>query len=144
VAIAFVLLVIAYATSDQRQMSLAVSLGSAIFLYVLSALFLISGRNVYGLVLMVFGTYAFYSYGKAKKAFSKPLDPETEVSRSLPVGEMSEEEARLILEVGRHADEEEIQKAYRRMMMQFHPDREGNAYMASKINEARDILLQGK
>ncbi len=144
VAVAFVLLVIAYATSDQRQMSIAVSLGSAIFLFVLAALFLATGRNGIGLVLLVFGVYSLYSYAKAKKPGEKPLDPEEEVSRSMPVGEMSEEEACFILEVRPTATADDIKRAYRRMMMEFHPDREGNAYMASKINQARDVLLKGK
>lgn len=142
VAVSFVLLVIAYATSDQRQMSLAVSLGSAIFLFVTSALFLMSSNNIIGLVLLAFGTYALYSYTKARKAFEKPLDEETEVQRTVPFGEMSEEEARLILEVRPNATAEDIQDAYKRMMMEFHPDRKGNTYMASKINEARDVLLR--
>lgn len=141
VAISFVLLVIAYATSSKKDMSLAVSLGSAIFLFVISALFFMAGKTPLGLVLMVFGIYALYSYSKTKKENAKPEEPEEKVSRSLPSSEMSEEEAYFILEIRQGASREDIQRAYKRMMMEFHPDRKGNAYMAAKINQARDTLL---
>jgi predicted membrane protein len=142
VAISFVLLVIAYATSTRKDMSLAVSLGSAIFLFVISALFFLGGKTPLGLVLLVFGIYSMSRYVKVKKESAKPVDPEEKVSRSLVTGEMSEEEACFILEVREGASREDIQRAYKRMMMEFHPDRQGNSYMAAKINQARDTLLE--
>lgn len=141
VAISFVLLVIAYSTSTRKDMSLAVSLGSAIFLFVNSALFFLGGKTPLGLVLLVFAIYSMSRYAKVKKEKAKPGDPEETVSRSLASGEMSEEEACFILEVPRGASREDIQRAFKRMMMEFHPDRQGNAYMAAKINQARDTLL---
>jgi preprotein translocase subunit Sec63 len=54
---------------------------------------------------------------------------------------MSRKEAYLILGVSRSASEQEIQKAHRTLILLNHPDRGGSHYMASKINEAKDILI---
>lgn len=55
---------------------------------------------------------------------------------------MSREEALEIL--GLHSGQTsrtEIQAAHRRMIQKNHPDQGGSKYLASKINEARDVLL---
>lgn len=51
-------------------------------------------------------------------------------------------EAREILGVEANASAREIRTAYRKMMQRNHPDQGGSAYLAGKINEARDVLLQ--
>lgn len=57
---------------------------------------------------------------------------------------MSRQEAREVLGVGEHADREEIEASYRRLMRVNHPDQGGSEYFAKKLNEARDVLLKGK
>ena len=54
---------------------------------------------------------------------------------------MSVSEAREVLGVSKDASEDEINNAYRRLMAKYHPDKGGNDWMASKLNEARKILL---
>jgi DnaJ family protein C protein 19 len=40
------------------------------------------------------------------------------------------------------APKEKIRTAHRRIMLANHPDNGGSDYMASKINEAKDVLIK--
>lgn len=57
-------------------------------------------------------------------------------------GSMSRAEALRILGLPDDADEAEIKAAHHRLIAGLHPDRGGSAYLAAKINEARDVLLK--
>ncbi|XP_049408821.1 mitochondrial import inner membrane translocase subunit TIM14-3-like [Solanum stenotomum] len=55
--------------------------------------------------------------------------------------DMTRREAALILGVRESAVLQKIKEAHRRVMVANHPDAGGSHYLASKINEAKDVLL---
>ncbi|MBL4907413.1 MAG: DnaJ domain-containing protein [Sneathiella sp.] len=55
---------------------------------------------------------------------------------------MSRTEAYEILELNPGSNAREIKEAHKKLMKKFHPDHDGSAYMAAKINQAKDILLK--
>lgn len=57
---------------------------------------------------------------------------------------MTRTEALEVLGIEASASEEEIQAAYKKLIMKVHPDAEGSDWMAAKLNQARDILLPRK
>jgi DnaJ family protein C protein 19 len=56
-------------------------------------------------------------------------------------GAMSREEAFSVLGLRPGASPAEIREAHRRLMRAAHPDRGGSDWLATRINQARDVLL---
>ena len=57
---------------------------------------------------------------------------------------MTKREAALVLGVRESATTARIKDAHRKILLLNHPDRGGSAYIAAKINEAKDLLLKGR
>ena len=56
---------------------------------------------------------------------------------------MTRREAALILGIRESAAADRVKEAHRRILLLNHPDRGGSDYLASKVNEAKDLLLKG-
>ncbi|XP_062154128.1 mitochondrial import inner membrane translocase subunit TIM14-1 isoform X2 [Alnus glutinosa] len=54
---------------------------------------------------------------------------------------MTKREAALILGLRENATPDKVKEAHRRVMVANHPDAGGSHYLASKINEAKDVML---
>ena len=54
---------------------------------------------------------------------------------------MTRDEALSLFGLPSDATEKDIRAAYKRLMKQVHPDTGGSAYLAAKVNEAKDLLL---
>jgi len=62
-----------------------------------------------------------------------PADPNT--------GPMSEAQAREILGLNNQARREDVINAHKKLIQKLHPDRGGSNYLATQVNQARDLLL---
>jgi hypothetical protein len=63
-------------------------------------------------------------------------------ARSAPSTAMSRDEALAVLGLKKGATADAVRAAHRRLMKELHPDRGGSDYLAAKVNQAKDILLQ--
>ena len=57
---------------------------------------------------------------------------------------MSRREASKILGIRESALEQKILEAHRKLMIMNHPDQGGSTYVATKINEAKEMMINAR
>ena len=114
--------------------------------------------GLFGLFMMVRGNIAFGLFALAIAAYmagfrtplSDYIDQAKEQARqqqrhygprSRSHASMTTKEAAEILGVPITASRDEILAAHRELMKKIHPDHGGNDYLATKVNQAKDVLL---
>lgn len=81
------------------------------------------------------GWREYFGYGTSR-------DQDESASAQSHSSEMDEEQAFETLGLKRGATAEDIKAAHRRLLKAAHPDHGGSAYLAARINAARDFLLK--
>lgn len=139
IVIGLVLLAVLYLTASwfantpQRQMAAGLAFGASVILFVAAGLLALGGRLGLAVPVFLMGLLAFARYFRERSPHPAARDG---------AGPMTREEAYRVLGLEPGAGVEEIRAAHRRLIAKLHPDREGNAYLAAKINQARDLLLE--
>jgi hypothetical protein len=103
----------------------------------LALLLILSGRGGFALgPLVMFGPLL---WRKWQTSHSKPTGGAGAAPRG--PGAMTRQEAYAVLGLRVGASDSEIREAHRRLMRGAHPDAGGSDWLASRVNQARDILL---
>jgi hypothetical protein len=104
----------------------------------MATLLLLTGRGAGALgALVLFGPLAWSWWHEDKH----DRRPKAARPRAPPAGRMTRDEAWAVLGLAPGASEAEIRSAYLRLMQGAHPDKGGSAWLAARINQARDVLL---
>lgn len=126
-------------TATRKQSGTLIVIIGTIMISALVFLLALTGK----LPAFVGGLAAFwpllYSLWSSHKQVTKEEEIHDSISAS--VAYMTEGEAYEILGLEMGASEDEINKAHQRLIALVHPDKKGSAWLADKVNAARQRLL---
>jgi len=121
---------------DPHSMAKGVRAGIILVAVVAGIALMATGR--FGFALLPLGALAAVFAAGRRRPQAGEGTGEMPRSRS---GAMTRSEALKVLGLEDGAGVEAILAAYRKLIMQNHPDRGGSTYLAAKINQAKDVLL---
>lgn len=82
--------------------------------------------------------FPFLMSWRKRREHSTDTPPQQPVSTS----SMDNHEALQLLGLDSNPSREDIIEAHRKLMQKLHPDRGGNDYLAAKLNQAKEVLLE--
>jgi|TARA_R110002073_G_scaffold114291_16_gene251526 hypothetical protein len=123
--------------SNSPKLTLLFRYGGAVVLGGLAFLILIRGNVA---VAAILGGLAFFSAQGGLWRFM--VSPRPSKASTQALGRMTKDEALSILDLTGRPSRAEIKEAHHKLMMKMHPDQGGSDYFATKLNQARDILLE--
>ncbi len=104
----------------------------------LATLLLLTGRGGFALSGLVFAGPAIWRWWQANAAQPKIR------ARAAPSSFMTRAEALEVLGLHDPVSEVEVRVAWKRLMRRAHPDSGGSDWLASRVNQAKDVLLARK
>jgi DnaJ family protein C protein 19 len=108
----------------------------------LTLLLFVSGRGAQALGGLVFlGPLLWRRWHHRSAGFSQFSSAGTPPPPPRQSSSMTRQEAYEVLGLKPGADEDAIHAAHRRLMRTAHPDAGGSDWLASRVNQARDVLL---
>lgn len=128
------------ANAEPSKLWRRVQVGGALTLIILGVGLALTGRLGMAVPLIasavgILGARRFRGLGGGRAKTASGSKPKARV------GVMTEIEALQVLGLRSGATEAEIREAHRRLIIKMHPDQGGSDYLASRINEAKDVLL---
>ena len=109
------------------------------FLAAMGALLMARGLELPGGILLAAG--AFVIWRNRLGLGSRGSNGSQDAAQERYSGAMSVDEAYAVLGLKPGANADEIRKAHRDLIQKIHPDHGGTSYLAAKLNQARDLLL---
>ncbi len=104
----------------------------------------LTGRVVPAVILGIVAILSLYPFTYKRKKNAEDTDgrAEGQVNQKSHEDIMGQEEAREILGLDEGYTKTDVKNAYKRLMQKIHPDHDGSAGLARKLNEACDTLLK--
>ena len=141
--LAMVLLLARWLVTTTPEKAYPVLVSLALALVGLAAFMALTGRLA-AAVPFVMGAWVAYRRFRQIRGVWRQATGRNEKVKWSSNGQITRDEAYEILGLKPGASLTEIQVAYKKLMQKLHPDKEGNEYLARKVNQARDTLLDKK
>jgi preprotein translocase subunit Sec63 len=101
----------------------------------MGALLAVRGSLLPGLMLIAAASFILFRIRASRRSAH---------TADAPNASMEAKEAYEVLGLSPGASEDDIRRAHRELMQKLHPDHGGTSYLATKLNQARDLLLTEK